>query len=124
MLLAIRRWRSERSCSAWPWKSSASVSRLSIAAFRSWSAWPDGPRRRDGIVWSAALRGGANSAAFPGLFAPLPARVAPYSASVLIALLAPLARVPRRLAWALAVALVALAAALPARGDEAVVPIA
>jgi flagella basal body P-ring formation protein FlgA len=42
-----------------------------------------------------------------------------------IALLAPLARVaPRRLAWALAIALVALAAAWPARGDQSAPAIA
>jgi flagella basal body P-ring formation protein FlgA len=63
----------------------------------------------------------ANSAAFPGLFAPLAARARFYSGAMLsIALLAPLARVaPRRLAWGFLVVCGLLVAALPANAEDA-----
>ena len=62
----------------------------------------------------------ANSAAFPGLFAPFAARARFYSGAMLsIALLAPLARVaPRRLAWGFLVVCGLLVAALPANAEE------
>ena len=65
-------------------------------------------------------RGSANSAAFPRLFASSRVGRPFYSAAMLsIALFAPLVRAaPRLLACALAIAVLALAIALPARGDE------
>jgi len=62
----------------------------------------------------------ANSAAFPGLFAPLADDARFYSGAMLsIALLAPLARVaPRRLAWGVLVVCGLLVAALPANAEE------
>jgi flagellar basal body P-ring formation protein FlgA len=62
----------------------------------------------------------ANSAAFPGLFAPWAGAARFYSGAMLsIALLAPLARVaPRRLAWCLLVVCGLLVAALPANAEE------
>ena len=64
----------------------------------------------------------ANSAAFPGLFAPLADDARFYSGAMLsIALLAPLARVaPRRLAWGLLVVCGLLVAVLPANAEEPV----
>ena len=61
----------------------------------------------------------ANSVAFPGLFAPLAEGARFYIGAMLIALLAPLARVvPRRLAWGLLVVCGLLVAALPANAEE------
>lgn len=64
----------------------------------------------------------ANSAAFPGLFAPLADDARFYSGAMLsIALLAPLARVaPCRLAWGFLVVCGLLVAALPANAEEPV----
>src|SRR4051812_36203643 len=107
MLLAIRRWRSERSCSAWPWKSSESVNRLSIANLvgAGVDARPEAVlHRRGAIVRSGRADISANSAAFAGLFEPWSGDALSTVAAMLsIVLLAPLARVaPRRLGWRIA----------------------
>jgi flagella basal body P-ring formation protein FlgA len=80
---------------------------------------------REALSEPAPAHGGANSAAFPVLFASFSRARRFYSAGMPIALLAPLvrilARVPRALAWTLA-ALVAVALAsvtISARADDA-----
>src|SRR5678816_1770174 len=123
MLLAMRRWRSDRSCSAWPWKSSESVNLLSIASLVGCGRHAT-PMELRLDVEALSERGpaniSANSAAFAALFASLADGARFYSGAMLsIALLAPLARVaPRRLAWGLLVVCGLLVAALPANGEE------
>src|SRR5689334_4213373 len=84
MLPAIRRWRSERSASAWPWKSSVLVRLFSMAAC------PFGPRRRsvprhgrcERIVGSASWNIRGNSGRFVGHFSASPGAHRSYSGGV------------------------------------------